>query len=89
MYEYRDFRSYAGSTPSSVLKKAYHDGVDDSGNPNFFNPSSFQIVGPGVDGKMSDAATANTNLADPTAVDQAQDDNITNFSNGRIEKLLE
>ena len=42
MYEYRDFRSYAGSTPSSVLKKAYHHGVDDNDNPNFFNPSHFR-----------------------------------------------
>ena len=89
MYEYRDFRSYAGSTPSSVLKKAYHNGVDDNGNPHFFNPSSFQIVGPGMDGEMSDQPVANTNLAVPAGVDPAQDDNITNFSSGRLDRLFE
>ena len=89
MYEYRDFRSYAGSTPSSVLKKAYHNGVDDNGNPHFFNSASFQIVGPGMDGKMSDQPVANTNLAVPAGVDPAQDDNITNFSSGRLDRLFE
>ena len=86
MFEYRDFKSYNGATTDSVLKKAYHNGVDDNGNPNFYNPTSFQIVGPGMDGKMSNQATPNTNLADPTAIDPAQDDNITNFSSGRLEK---
>ena len=89
MHEYRDFRSYAGSTPGSVLEKAYHRGVDDNGNPKFFNPSSFQIVGPGMDGKMSDQPVANTNLAVPAGVDPAQDDNITNFSSGRLDRLFE
>ena len=89
MYEYRDFKSYAGSTPSSVLEKAYHRGVDDNGNPKFFNPSSFQIVGPGMDGKMSDQPIANTNLAFQADVDPAQDDNITNFSSGRLDSLFE
>ena len=89
MYEYRDFRSYAGSTPSSVLKKAYHNGVDDNGNPHFFNSASFQIVGPGMDGEMSDQPVANTNLAVPAGVDPAQDDNITNFSSGRLDRLFE
>ena len=89
MYEYRDFRSYDGATPDSVFKKAYHDGVDDNGKPNFINPTSFQIVGPGMDGKMSEEPTANTNLADSAAVDSAQDDNITNFSGGRIDKFFD
>ena len=87
MFEYRDFMSYEEATLNSVLKTAYHSDVDDNGNPiNFFNPTSFQIVGPGMDGKMSDEAIANTNLAD-SAFDSAQDDNITNFSSGRLEKL--
>ena len=86
MYEYRDFRSYDGGTSNSVLKKAYHNGVDENGKPNFLNPSSFQIVGPGLDGKMSDEQIANTNLADSTAIDPAQDDNITNFSGGRLDR---
>ena len=89
MYEYRDFRSYNGRTPDSVLKKAYYDGLDDNGNPRFFNPTSFQIVGPGMDGKMSDEATANTDLAKADLLDPAQDDNITNFSDGRLDKLLD
>ena len=89
MFEYRDFRSYNGSTPNSVLKTAYHHGVDDDGNPNFYNPTSFQIVGPGMDGKMSDQATANTNLTDSASIDPAQNDNITNLSNGRLEKSFD
>ena len=89
MFEYRDFQSYDKSTPDSVLKKAYHNGFDDNGNPNFFNPTSFQIVGPGMDGKMSDKSTANTNLANPAAVDPAQDDNIANFIEGRLDKAFD
>ena len=89
MFEYRDFRSYDGSTSDSVLKKAYHNGFDDNGNPNFFNPTSFQIVGPGMDGKMSDKSAANTNLANPAAVDPAQDDNIVNFTDGRLDKAFD
>ena len=88
-FEYRNFRSYDGSTPDSVLKKAYHNGFDDNGNPNFFNPTSFQIIGPGMDGKMSGKSTAYTNLADPAAVDPAQDDNIVNFTDGRLDKAFD
>ena len=82
-------RIHAGSTPSSVLKKAYHHDVDDNGNPHFFNPSSFQIVGPGMEGEMSVQPIANTNLAVPTDVDLARDDNIINFSSGRLDRLFE
>ena len=39
MFEYRDFKSYNGATTDSVLKKAYHNGVDDNGNPNFLQPN--------------------------------------------------
>ena len=86
-YTYRDFQSYnAGPT----LPNAYY--VGDPSNPeNFFNPTTFQLVAPGLDGQPFDpdvtAPNANTNLLNPS--DTFQDDNITNFSNGRLEKSFE
>ena len=85
-YQYRDFKSYGGGT--SI---AYHLVDNSSGSTviNYFNPTSFQIVGPGMDGKITDVmppTAPNTDLTDETAVDPGQDDNITNFSGGRLTK---
>jgi len=92
-YRYRDFRSYEST--DAMVADAYHNGVDGNGDPIFFNPDSFQIVGPGIDGRVT---------GDPTAVpvtdvmvlevpsvnsDPDQDDNITNFSNGRLDLVFE
>ena len=94
-YRYRDFRSYEST--DAMVADAYHNGVDGNGDPIFFNPDSFQIVGPGIDGRI-------TGLTDPMAVpvtdvmvlevpsvnsDPDQDDNITNFSNGRLDLVFE
>ena len=88
-YNYRDFKSYGDGTPGS----AYFNGVNaTTGLPNFFNPTSFQIVAPGMDGALfnrdegDDDALPVTDLSDATQVDPGQDDNITNFSGGRLEK---
>ena len=80
-YQYLDSRSYS-SSPG-----AYHI-AEGSSEPVFFNPESFQIICPGMDGVISseDEEMRETNLIDETGVDSAQDDNITNFSDGRLER---
>ena len=80
-YLYRDFKSYV-----SASGNAYFSGFDGNGDPNFLNPTSCQIIGPGLDGVVTAEATPVTDLSDSTQVDPAQDDNITNFSNGRLQK---
>ena len=84
-YRYRDFKSYGDGTPGS----AYYSDLNTPGTPVFFNPTTFQIVGPGMDGSLSDVSSPITNLANSTNVDSAQDDNITNFANGRLEQLYD
>ena len=78
-YQYRDSKSYMSGIP------AYYVG-DPTVPESYFNPTSFQIVGPGMDGLLSNQEMPNTNLIDESGVDPAQDDNITNFSSGRLEK---
>ncbi|MDB2686873.1 prepilin-type N-terminal cleavage/methylation domain-containing protein [Mariniblastus sp.] len=79
-FHYRDFKSYAaGASP------AYHYQDPTTGAVTFLNPTSVQIVGPGLDGVL--AEQPNTNLVGSS--DPTQDDNITNFSNGRLEKSFE
>ena len=80
-YQYLDSKSYS-SSPG-----AYHI-AEGSSEPVFFNPESFQIICPGMDGVISseDEEMRETNLIDETGVDSAQDDNITNFSDGRLER---
>ena len=80
-YEYRDFRSYGTET-------AYHiDDPDSTATPPeaiFFNADSFQIICPGMDGVV---AIGNVrNVTSETNVNSSQDDNITNFSDGRLER---
>ena len=84
-YQYLDSRSYS----SSDGPRAYH--IDQDPDPMvvdlvFFNPDTFQIICPGMDGVISSENSPVTNLTDETDVDPAQDDNITNFSNGRLER---
>ena len=71
-YRYLDKSAYASG--------AYFNGA------GFFNPETFQIVAPGLDGSLSNATSPVVNLSDSTDVDPAQDDNITNFSGGRLER---
>ena len=90
-YLYLNSKSYGGGN-------AYHtqDPADSTAPVNFFNPNTFQIIGPGMDGeitKAADSANAETNtrilsLAGP-ASDVEQEDNITNFSGGRLELVFE
>ena len=80
-YQYLDRRSYS----SSGGPRAYHI-AEGASDPVFFNPESFQIICPGMDGVISSEDMPETNLIDETGVDSAQDDNITNFSNGRLER---
>ena len=99
-YQYRDSRSYeiAMQPPERFVADAYH--VEDAaGNKSFFNPGTFQIIGPGMDGKVTRqtdlTAVVVTNtfaLASPSTeadVDPEQDDNITNFANGRLDLVFE
>ena len=81
-YQYLDRRSYSSSSGAPI---AYHI-AEGASDPVFFNPESFQIIGPGMDGVISSEDMPETNLIDETGVDSAQDDNITNFSNGRLER---
>jgi type II secretory pathway pseudopilin PulG len=78
-YRYLDSKSYAFG--------AYFDGIGGSG-PNFLNPTSFQIVAPGMDGNIVDPSVAmpSTNIQ---TVDAGQLDNITNFTAGRLDKIVE
>ena len=80
-YQYRDFRSYGATN-------AYHiDDPDSTATPPeaiFFNADSFQIICPGMDGVV---AIGNVrNVTSETNVNSSQDDNITNFSDGRLER---
>lgn len=87
-YLYLDSKSYAGGN-------AYHAGVDADGNPaNFFNPGTFQLMGPGMDGQVSgaeagDTPETNTLLLAQENADVEQDDNMTNFSGGRLDLVFE
>ena len=95
-YRYRDSKSYTPSDPT-VAALAYH--VEEPGGTIvFFNPGTFQIICPGMDGKVTrqtDTAVVVTNtfaLASPSTeadVDPEQDDNITNFANGRLDLVFE
>ena len=95
-YRYRDSKSYTPSDPT-VAALAYH--VEEPGGTIvFFNPGTFQIIGPGMDGKVTrqtDQSMVVTNtiaLASPSTeadVDPEQDDNITNFANGRLDLVFE
>jgi len=99
-YLYRDSRSYEIATqpPGQFVADAYHV-EDGAGNKSFFNPGTFQIIGPGMDGKVTrqtdQTAVVVTNtfaLASPSTeadVDPEQDDNITNFANGRLDLVFE
>ena len=99
-YLYRDSRSYEIATQPSgqFVADAYHV-EDGAGNKSFFNPGTFQIIGPGMDGKVTRqtdlTAVVVTNtfaLASPSTeadVDPEQDDNITNFANGRLDLVFE
>ena len=77
-YQYLDFRSYGATN-------AYH--IDSTATPPeaiFFNADSFQIICPGMDGVV---AIGNVrNVTSETNVNSSQDDNITNFSDGRLER---
>ena len=93
-YQYLDRKSYFfppdPNDPSAPpIPRAYH--IDQDPDPMvvdlvFFNPDTFQIICPGMDGVISSENSPVTNLTDETDVDPAQDDNITNFSNGRLER---
>ena len=82
-----------------MVAHAYHNAVDGNGDPvSFFNPGTFQIICPGMDGQVTgqaDPTMVNTNtttLAAPMTqadVDPRQDDNITNFANGRLDTVYE
>jgi hypothetical protein len=96
-YRYRDHKSY-GFNPDLTTELrvgAYHDGFDTSVTPNvpinFYNPDSFQIVAPGLDGasvaaRITDFVDVTTNIQ---AVDEGQLDNITNFTQGRLDIEVE
>ena len=93
-YRYRDSKSY---TPSdlTVAALAYHVEEAD-GTIVFFNPGTFQIICPGMDGQItrqtdqSMVVTDTVALSMPSAnADPEQDDNITNFANGRLDTVFE
>ena len=96
-YRYRNFKSYRST--NTMVAHAYHNAVDGNGDPvSFFNPGTFQIICPGMDGQVTgqaDPTMVNTNtttLAAPMTqadVDPRQDDNITNFANGRLDTVYE
>ena len=93
-YRYRDSKSYTPSDPTVAL--AYHVEEAD-GTIVFFNPATFQIICPGIDGQITrqtgPAAVVVTDvvvLAMPSAnADPEQDDNITNFASGRLDTVFE
>lgn len=88
-YRYRDSKSYTATVSGTVVALAYHDGFDAAAPPNpinFQNPDSFQIVAPGLDGEATTSATPTFNIE---AVDAGQLDNITNFTGGRLDKIVE
>ena len=95
-YRYRDSKSY---TPSDLTAAALAYHVEEPGGTIvFFNPGTFQIICPGMDGKVTrqtDQSMVVTNtiaLASPSTeadVDPEQDDNITNFANGRLDLVFE
>ena len=93
-YRYRDSKSYTPSDPT-VAALAYH--VEEPGGTIvFFNPGTFQIICPGMDGQItrqtdqSMVVTDTVALSMPSAnADPEQDDNITNFANGRLDTVFE
>ena len=93
-YRYRDSKSYAPSD-LTVAALAYHVEEAD-GTIVFFNPGTFQIICPGMDGQItrqtdqSMVVTDTVALSMPSAnADPEQDDNITNFANGRLDTVFE
>ena len=93
-YRYRDSKSYTPSDPT-VAALAYHVEEAD-GTIVFFNPGTFQIICPGMDGQItrqtdqSMVVTDTVALSMPSAnADPEQDDNITNFANGRLDTVFE
>ena len=93
-YRYRDSKSYTPSDPT-VAALAYHVEEAD-GTIVFFNPATFQIICPGIDGQItrqtdpSMVVTDTVALSMPSAnADPEQDDNITNFANGRLDTVFE
>lgn len=79
-YRYLDSKSYGFG--------AYFNGLNSSGTPNFLNAGTFQIIAPGLDGNIVDpnVVTPSSNIQ---TVDAGQLDNITNFTEGRLEKIVE
>ena len=93
-YRYRDSKSYTPSDPT-MAALAYHVEEAD-GTIVFFNPATFQIIYPGIDGQItrqtdpSMVVTDTVALAMPSAnADPEQDDNITNFASGRLDTVFE
>ena len=93
-YRYRDSKSY---TPSDLTAAALAYHVEEPGGTIvFFNPGTFQIICPGMDGQItrqtdqSMVVTDTVALSMPSAnADPEQDDNITNFANGRLDTVFE
>ena len=93
-YRYRDSKSY---TPSDLTAAAlaYHVEEPD-GTIVFFNPGTFQIICPGIDGQITRQTDQSLVVTDTVALsmpsanaDPEQDDNITNFANGRLDTVFE
>ena len=80
-------KSYTQLVSGNVVAQAYHNGFNAVPSPiNFQNPKTFQIIAPGMDGE---ATTAAMPTYDIQSVDAGQLDNITNFSNGILEQLVD
>ncbi len=94
VFQYRDSRNYWFDANTNSMfdpfeANAYYDGDvlrSGSGLNPFENPETFQIATYGVDGIPSDPANAEDPL-DWTKMDKESRDNITNFSEGILEKM--
>lgn len=88
-YRYRDNKSYARPDGSGgVVAQAYHSGFNGMVPINFQNANTFQIIAPGMDGDFS-IAPGVTQTFNIQAVDSGQLDNLTNFTDGPLEKLID
>ncbi len=88
--------NYAGSPVTSLQPNPYSNGNPISNTPNWMNPQSFQIISAGRDGIWGPGGGLEANAseklptypADPAGfgvLRQNERDNITNFTQGKIE----
>lgn len=79
-YAYRESAAYDGGTPADPTDDAFYSGANAGPASEFFNPRTFQLATFGLDGRGFPISTDTNNLTNQ--------DNLTNFSQGRLDAFL-